>query len=125
MNRPGIAAASFDSCHHSSGLENEKLEDYFASLILYSLIPNLIEQGNSGVAKVTISGLSLEVDQKHWPKQKYRLLTVNSSGFVVSPSSSRAAISELVPGDSGGKTTFSELKARERTTRSGGESMVR
>lgn len=69
--------------------------------------------------------LSLEVDQKHWPKQKYRLLSVNLSGFVVSPSSSRAAISELVPGDSGGKTTFSELKARERTTRSGGKSMVR
>lgn len=41
--------------------------------------------------------------------------------FGVSPISSRTAINELVPGDSGGKTTFSELNTRAGTTGSGGE----
>lgn len=45
--------------------------------------------------------------------------------FGVPPESSLCAINELVPGDSGGKTAFSEVKILWGITASGGEIVER
>lgn len=62
--------------------------------------------------------------QQHWLKQK-KIPFGFSSIFALglSPQSSCTAIKELVPGDSGENTVFSEAKILEGITGSGGDTV--
>ena len=60
---------------------------------------------------LTVAPQGMGDDQQQWLKQeKHPFGSVSILVFGVSPEPSLTAINELVPGDSGGNTAFSEVK---------------